>query len=532
MGRRDYRKWTIVGLLAVLGVLASLPLLLGSDARSRLLAANSLYLAACTCAVALPWGTVLAALLARSDTPGRRPAMILMGAMLFIPLYLQAAGWLAGFGMGGWYTWLSGTVAGEPLLYGWRGAIWVHALAALPWVTLIVSLGLVTIPPEWEESALLDGTPWQVFRHVTLRHAWGSVGIAALWILVMTAGEMTVTDIFQLRTYAEELYTGYALGDDLYAAPLQILPGVIIVAWLTIAALVVCLYVVPPQDLSEMRPPRRYELGPWRWPAAAMVAATVLVLIGVPLGNLLYQAGVAISEPGAAAQPSWSLTHCVRVIGESGIRHGQDFRWTILTGTMAASVATVLAIAVAWPARSGGSRLLPLLAVTAVCLAVPGPLVGMGLVDVFTQPFAPILYVRDKTILLPCAAQLVRSLPLATLVVWQALRTIPKDTVEMATMDGAGPWQRLLLVALPQRRAAIAAAWLVALAIAMGDVAATASQLVIPPGVDLLSRRIAGMLHASVHDQIAGICLTNWALFVVIAAAVMWLLSPRRQRSG
>ena len=131
---------------------------------SRLLAANSLYLAVCTGAVALPWGTVLAALLARTDLPGRRPAMILIGSMLFIPLYLQVAGWLAGFGMGGWYTWLSGTAASEPLLYGWRGAIWIHALAALPWVTLIVGMGLVTIPPEWEESALLDGTPWQVFR--------------------------------------------------------------------------------------------------------------------------------------------------------------------------------------------------------------------------------------------------------------------------------------------------------------------------------------------------------------------------------
>ena len=125
--------------------------------------------------------------------------------------------------------------------------------------------------------------------------------------------------------------------------------------------------------------------------------------------------------------------------------------------------------------------------------------------------------------------QSILSLSLATLVIWQALRTVPKETLEMATVDGAGPWTRLLLVALPQRRAALAAAWLVALAIAMGDVAATASHLVTPAGIDLLSRRIAGMLHASVSDQIAGICLTNAALFVVIAAAVIWLVSPRRR---
>jgi ABC-type Fe3+ transport system permease subunit len=261
------------------------------------------------------------------------------------------------------------------------------------------------------------------------------------------------------------------------------------------------------------------------------VGATVLVLVGVPLANLIYQGGIATAEPGAGTQPSWSLGHCLIMIAESLIEHAQDFRWTIVTGAISASVATVLAVTVAWPARYGGARMLSLLVVAAFCLALPGPLVGMGLAEAFTQPSAFILYLRDKTLLLPCTAQVIRSLPLATLVVWQALRTVPSETIEMATVDGAGPWTRLLLVALPQRRAALAATWLVALAIAMGDVAATACQTVIPPGVDLLSRRIAGLLHASVYDEIAGICLTNAAMFVAIAAAVMWLLSPRRHRS-
>jgi len=340
---------------------------------------------------------------------------------------------------------------------------------------------------------------------------------------------MTVTDVFQLRTYAEELYTGYALGDDLYAAPLQILPGVIVVAWLIVAALAVCFFVIPSQNLTAARPPRRYELGPWRWPATMFVMASVLVVVGIPLANLVYQAGVAIGEPGTAGEPSWSVGHAAWVIARSPIHHGREFQWTILTGAMAATVATVLAVGLAWTARSGGWRTLPLFVVTAICLALPGPLVGMGLADAFTQPSSGILYLRDKTLLLPCTAQVVRSLPLATLIVWHALKTIPQETIEMASLDGAGPWTRLLLVALPQRPAALAAGWLVALAIAMGDVAATACQTVIPPGVDLLSRRIAGLLHGSVYDEIAGICITNAALFVAIAATVMCLLSPRRR---
>jgi ABC-type Fe3+ transport system permease subunit len=174
-----------------------------------------------------------------------------------------------------------------------------------------------------------------------------------------------------------------------------------------------------------------------------------------------------------------------------------------------------------------------MLALVAVFLAVPGPLVGIGLSGALSQPGVPgLIFLRDRTLFAPWAAQLVRSLPLATLIVWQALRTIPRETDEMAIVDGASRGTRLLSVALPQRRAALLAAWLVALAVAMGDVAATASDMVIPPGIDLLSRRIAGMLHASVYDEIAGICLTNAAMFVVIAAPAIWLLSPRRSRAG
>ncbi len=96
-------------------------------------------------------------------------------AMLFVPLYLQAAAWEAGFGLQGWYTALAG---GNVLLEGWRGAIAIHTLAAIPWVVLIVGVGLLLVEPELEEAALLDGTPGQVFRRVTLPRAAPSLGAA------------------------------------------------------------------------------------------------------------------------------------------------------------------------------------------------------------------------------------------------------------------------------------------------------------------------------------------------------------------
>ena len=56
----------------------------------------------------------------------------------------------------------------------------VHALAALPWVILIVGVGLCAVEPELEESALLDYGPGRVLLHVTLRRALGAIAAAAL----------------------------------------------------------------------------------------------------------------------------------------------------------------------------------------------------------------------------------------------------------------------------------------------------------------------------------------------------------------
>ncbi len=57
------------------------------DARTWTLVRNTLLLVGATCAISLPLGSVLAWLLARTDLPGRRLGMGLLGLMLLL-------GWL------------------------------------------------------------------------------------------------------------------------------------------------------------------------------------------------------------------------------------------------------------------------------------------------------------------------------------------------------------------------------------------------------------------------------------------------------
>jgi iron(III) transport system permease protein len=131
-------------------------------------------------------------------------------------------------------------------------------MAAVPWVVLIVGAALRNVEPELEEAALVEGSPWQVLWRVTLRRSAAAILATALWISVAVAGEITVTDMWQLRTYAEMVYIGFALGDTLEEVTLHVLPGVILVGWLALATLL-ALSQLAPRDArpngAARRPP-------------------------------------------------------------------------------------------------------------------------------------------------------------------------------------------------------------------------------------------------------------------------------------
>lgn len=507
--------------------------------RTWTLALNTLSLAGATCAIAIPLGALLAWLLVRTDLPGRRIGMVLAGLLLFVPLYLQAAAWQAGFGLQGWYTIIYQAPA---WLQGWTGAIWVHAMAALPWIVLIVGAGFWLIEPELEEQALLDGSLGQVFLRVTLPRAAPAVAIAALWVLIVTAGEMTVTDLFDVRTYAEEIYTQFAVTPDPEQAPLAVLPGVVLTAGLILAGLAVCAKVIAGDRPLSLRPRLVFPLGGWRRPAAVLAGIVVLLLVGVPLGNLLYKAGVVVTQLDAQRVRHWSPGKCLTIVGLSPIEYRSEFGWSLALGALAATAAVLLSIGLAWWAvgrgtggegrgeSNGGWRSRVLLAVAALGLAVPGPLIGLAVIWLLNRPGWPTLnMLYDQSILAPWLVLTVRGLAPALLVVWHALRTLPTEMLDCAALDGAGWLGRLWRVALPNRIPAVCLAWVIALAVALADLAA--SILVAPPGMTTLSIRIFGLLHAGVEDYVAGICLSQTALFAVLAAVILGLAN-RWQRDS
>ena len=490
--------------------------LLHNDPRQLLLMRNTLLLAAGACAIGVPLGTLLACLLLRTDVGGRRAALLVLVTMLFVPLYLQAASWDAGFGQLGWHS-LARNAMTEPLLDGWRAAIWVHAMAAVPWVALITGVAICCGDAELEEQSLLAASTWQVLTFVTIPRALGGIVVAAFWVLLTVVVEMTVTDLYRVRTYAEEFYTGLALADPQQPMALAALPGITAGAALVSAASAVVLAATPALRVPA-RMARPMPLGGSRWWITLVVGMLLLLIAGVPLGNLIYKAGMGLSHVEGQRVLSWSPWQFARIAGLSPWKFRVEIGWTIVIGGIASTAALAVGAPLAWWTRRGGWRALPAVSLVALGTVVPGPLIGLSVIWLLDRQSPAIcMWLYDRSVFAPVLAILVRVLPVTVLMCWYTFRSISDDVLDSAACEGAGYWTQFGLIAVPIRWAGLATAWLAGFAIATGDLAC--SILVVPPGVTTVSVRVFGLIHAGVDDQVAGLCLTVVVGVAALAAA-------------
>ncbi len=480
---------------------------------------NTLLAVGGTWLIALPLGAVIGWWLARVEFPGRRLLGLGFLFLLLIPLYLQAAGWDAGLGRQGWWTYRTGSVR-SPWLAGWTALIVIHAAHALPWVIVISMAGFRWVACELEEEAQLELSLPQIFLTIALRRAWPAILLAATWVLALVSGEMTVTDLYQVRTLAEELFTGFALGDNLLLIALHLLPLVILCAVLMAILVRAQAAWAPAVGVRWSAQHQRLPAGGGRWWLTLSVGGLLLLLALVPVGNLVYQAGLSTQRVGADWQRSWEFTKLLQMVGQTPGRFRDEWWGTVRLATMTALLSVVWGVWAAWWSREKAVRwwLVGWLGVLAV--AIPGPLFAVALLRVrdYLGPTVLDDWI-DQSLFLVALVLSLRGVPLVWAICWFAFRSLPMAQREFAEVSGVGPWRQLSLVVLPQRRAVVWVSGLLAWVLAAGDV--TVSILLLPPGETTVAIRTFQLVHAGVDDRLAGLTLATILMFGGLGALIL-----------
>ena len=209
-------------------------------------------------------------------------------------------------------------------------------------------------------------------------------------------------------------------------APLAALPGMVVIALMVAAALVLCAKLAPHDRPASVQRPWIFSLGRLRVPALLFAAVMFLLLVAVPLGNLLYKAGVLVTQTDVGRVRSWSPWKCLTIMLHAPWRNAREFGWSLLIGPCAAAGGRRWPRSRwrGWPAAAASA--LPVLAVTAACLAVPGPVLGLLVIGLLNRPEHALARGALRPFDPGALAGLVDSrLPAATLILWHAFRTIP-----------------------------------------------------------------------------------------------------------
>jgi iron(III) transport system permease protein len=574
MGR--WRLAIIVVLLLLLGLPLALPFykalrdlaawpLWSERARLLVLAKNTALLVGGTLGLALPVGIIGAILLYRTDLPLRRGLRFLTILTLFVPLPLFASGWQAALGSGGMLPLTSWTapadadpdvsatgVAWKAWGHGLQTAIWVHAVAGLPWIVWLVGLGLCWVEPELEEDALTVMRPARVLWHVTLRRSAAAIGAAALWVALQTATEVTVTDMMQVRTFAEEVYDQFVRSDR------TLIPRLIAVSMPSVLLITVVVFwtanrwqrTLPPM-VTLTASPRLFPLGRWRWPCLALVLAGVAVLALVPLVSLVWKAGLAGSPE------AWSLGALLDALNKTRRAQSVLVLRSLALAAAAGITAALLGLVTCWLAIEGPRFRAMLLLLIAVAWALPAPVVGVGLKDAiallldiasraesatalyngpadelvrwwlqFVAHRLAIALYHGPSALPGLWVDLLRFFPFALAVLWPVVRLLPSELRDAARMDGARPWQELGYVVAPLTATAVVRAALAVAVLSLGELGA--GKLVETPGSETFAHELFSQMHYGTGSNVAALCLL--LLFPVLGGGALVAATVRFSR--
>jgi iron(III) transport system permease protein len=546
-------------LLLALGLPLALPVstLLGDPAawenwseyeRILSLAGNSGILAAGTIILAVPSGMVIAILLYRTDLPLRRGLRFLTLLALLVPLPLFASGWQAVLGSGGWWhntfwnpprspdtSFASGGQSWTPWGQGMGSAIWVHAMAGLPWVILLVGQGLCWVERQLEEDALTAAGPWRVLWHVTLPRSGAAIGAAAVWLLLQCATEITITDLMQVRTFAEEVYT-QAVAPDLSSRATGDLIAEIEARALAVSvppALATALLVWfmarrwerrLPAGTGGLQPQHVFTLGWWRWPVGLSTALLLVLFTVLPLVSLVWRAGLHGTPRVWTLQTVWDH---LALVARADWR---DLADTLLLAVMAGLLTTGLALVVCWVARDAPRFRTALLVLMALAWALPGPVLGLGLkgvinllVDTTTSDRLVKLLYQGPSPLPVLWVDLLRFFPFAMALLWPVVRLLPREICEAARVDGARPGQELVQVVWPLTAWASLRTALAVGVLCLGEV--SASKLVCTPGQVPFAVSVFTQMHYGVTNDLAARCL----LLLIVVGAGAGLFLVRRE---
>jgi iron(III) transport system permease protein len=492
---------------------------------------NSFIFAALTATIVLIMGAFLAWLVTRTDSVVRHMTDLFALAPILLPSVLQVSGWIMLLGpRNGMINLFAMEYLGfssPPFnLYSFAGMVWVSVLQELPLAFLWLWPAFRAMNPELEEAALVGGgSMLTVLRRVTLPMLRPTLFAAWIIFFIYAFGALSVPLLIGLPSriflYSTEIY----LATTRFPTNLNVASAYSLL-FVAITFFGIYAYRRATADASRFVTvtgraynPRLIPLGLWQIPITALAILMLLLVAGLPLLVLVWNAFMPYPQV-----PSFKSLEVITMANfNAALNYGPAMRAignSLMLGLGAGILATLIGGAIAWTtlrlkAKGRMVGLLEQLAMTPI--AVPGMITGVGLLWLYLVLPLPIygtpwiLLIAYVTILLPFAVRICSS----------GLTQIHQELEEASAVAGASLFTTLrrvvLLLIAPS---AIASVLYVALR-AFREY--SASIFLTAPGNEVVSVLVLDMWNGGNANTLAAYVTMVTALLTVAIVFVQWV---------
>ncbi|HYP27535.1 MAG TPA: iron ABC transporter permease [Blastocatellia bacterium] len=476
------------------------------EPRQRSLLFNSMVLGAGSTIVATALGAPLGLLLARVDLPIKRLLRIVLIAPLVIPPYILALAWIYIGGSAGLIAQVSGYDALSSWTYSLPGAVVVLGLGFYPLSMLATEAAARRVDGRLEEAGLLVAGMSRVVRRITLPLITPSVAAAALIIFILAISEFGVPGLLRVPVFTTEVFTTFSALYDFGAATALAAPLVL----LALMTGIMVKLITGERLLTTRRsshPGLPINAGRWQAPMLGWMALVIATAVISPLTVLVVEAG--------------RMDRVVSAIRASGSPIINSILFAALGATLIVGLSVLLGY---WRNRIKSSFRNLLDFSFILIFAVPGTVIGVGLISLWNRPGLPGQVYTSSAIII--IAYLARFVPIAALILAASIRQVPASFEEAAEVSGAGWLRTFARIILPQIQSGLAAAWVISFILAFGELGVVV--LVAPPGKDTLPVHVYTMIANAPSSHVATLALMQ-AGIVLLPLIILGSLSRIRE---
>ena len=482
-------------------------------------------------AVAILLGVVQAWIVERTNTPLRKYVFLVAIISLGIPSVLYTISFLLLLGKSGPVNQLLDfffdTGRNGINVYSMWGMIVIEGIDFAPLAFLLLSSVFRSTDASFEEAAMMSGADVRsTFRKVTLKLALP--GVYALLILIF----IRAFESFETPAFVGRPGGIYVLTTNIFEniqvdePPNYGQAGAFAVALLIIVSGLLYWYNQLSRRAERYQTitgkgyrPRVMDLGRWRYLTAAVLVLLFLIIIGFPVGIVLYAAFQPFYEGVTLAGFSTMTFENFHQVFKPG--SFRDAIWnTVILGVATASIVGPFTLLCAWLAvrRYRGAWLLDQLAT--MPLIFPSIVMGAAFLQVFLESPIP-LYGTLASIII---ASSVRYLPYGMRYSYAGVLQVHNELEEAAALAGASRPKTFLRVVAPLVAPALVTCWIFVFLVSTKAVSIPI--LLSGPDSQVIAVTMFDLWENGQTVELAAVGVT-WAAFMTVLSALFYLLAKR-----